>query len=191
MKKIIFLTIFGILMCRWSQAEVIYLKDGSILKGKVTGKTKYYTTVQTDKYPQKIFNDQIDRIEGDIVEQLDGVSVEAVKAGNVSEEKASLILKLLKLNGTRERVEENVREVISQTPPETQTQMKAIFDADEILAQLIPVYSKYYTEEDLLRLIEFYNSEIGQKVMEISPHITQEVVETTLQYFQKKVNSSF
>ena len=178
-------------MCRWSQAEVIYLKDGSVLKGKITGKTKYYTTVQTDKYPQKIFNDQIDRIEEDIVEQLDGVSVEAVKTGEVSEEKASLILKLLKLNGTRERVEENVREVIGQTPPESQAQMKAIFDADEILAQLIPVYSKYYTEEDLLRLIEFYGSDIGRKVMDVSTRLTQEVVETTLQYFQKKVNSSF
>ncbi len=36
-------------------------------------------------------------------------------------------------------------------------------DSDEIVTKIIPVYKKYFSNEDILRAIEFYESDSGKK----------------------------
>ena len=46
-----------------------------------------------------------------------------------------------------------------------------VIDLADIVA---PIYSKYYTDEELTKLIEFYKSPLGRKVVEKLPMITQD-----------------
>ncbi len=46
--------------------------------------------------------------------------------------------------------------------------------AEDLINLMLPIYDKYYTEEDIDQLIAFYNSPIGKKMTENLPMITQE-----------------
>lgn len=46
-------------------------------------------------------------------------------------------------------------------------------NADTLINMIIPVYQKYYTDEDVVQLIAFYNTELGKKVVKVLPGITQ------------------
>ncbi|MBZ5855502.1 DUF2059 domain-containing protein [Flavihumibacter profundi] len=46
--------------------------------------------------------------------------------------------------------------------------------AEEITELVIPIYAKYYTEQEILSLIEFYKSPLGKKVIEYMPLISQD-----------------
>ena len=65
---------------------------------------------------------------------------------------------------------QNNREV----PDEFWDSFMAELDTDELLNMMIPIYSKHYTDEDILALIEFYNSPVGQKTIQVQPAIMQE-----------------
>ncbi|OQP61915.1 hypothetical protein A3860_29920 [Niastella vici] len=45
---------------------------------------------------------------------------------------------------------------------------------DTLIDLIIPVYAKYYTDEDVTQLIDFYRTPLGKKVIEKLPLITQE-----------------
>lgn len=47
-------------------------------------------------------------------------------------------------------------------------------NANTLINLLIPIYDKYYSEEDVTKLIAFYESPIGQKMVKALPGITQE-----------------
>lgn len=46
--------------------------------------------------------------------------------------------------------------------------------ADELIGLLVPIYDKYYTEEDVTQLIAFYQSPLGKKMVQVLPGINQE-----------------
>ena len=39
---------------------------------------------------------------------------------------------------------------------------------------IIPIYDKYYTEDDIDQLIAFYNTPVGKKMVEVLPSISKE-----------------
>ena len=47
-------------------------------------------------------------------------------------------------------------------------------NTEDMIDIIIPIYEKYYTEEDIDQLIQFYNSPIGKKTVELTPFIMQE-----------------
>ena len=47
----------------------------------------------------------------------------------------------------------------------------------ELLELIVPIYEKYYTEEEVEQLITFYKTPLGKKVTESLPMITQESME--------------
>jgi uncharacterized protein len=52
------------------------------------------------------------------------------------------------------------------------------FDVDAVTEQLVAVYDKHYTEDEIKGLLQFYGSPLGQKVAEESPKIGREIQET-------------
>lgn len=48
---------------------------------------------------------------------------------------------------------------------------------DQWIATIASVYNKYYTREELVELIEFYQSDLGKKTLEIMPNIGQEITQ--------------
>ena len=52
------------------------------------------------------------------------------------------------------------------------------FDVDSVSEQLVTVYDRHYTDEEIKGLLQFYGSPLGQKVAAESPKIGRELQET-------------
>jgi hypothetical protein len=52
------------------------------------------------------------------------------------------------------------------------------FDVDAVTEQLISVYDKHYTDDEIKGLLQFYGSPLGQKVAAESPKIGREIQES-------------
>ena len=46
--------------------------------------------------------------------------------------------------------------------------------ADDLVDLVVPIYAKYYTDDDILQLIAFYKTPIGQKTIQILPALSKE-----------------
>src|SRR3989338_1765579 len=170
-------------------AETIYLKDGRIVKGKIVNEGSYYVIVMEGKMPRRYYNDQILRIEKDEESydyELDAVHIDPSQFEDVSPEKVNLIITLMEVNGTRQNMQTNIEQIIAQAPLERRPDFEALFDIDEIIKQLIPIYDKYYTQEELKAMIDFYRSAPGKKLVEATPQIMKEALQVSVEYFQQK-----
>lgn len=49
------------------------------------------------------------------------------------------------------------------------------FDVDQVTEQLVAIYDKHYTDDDIKTLLQFYGSPVGQKVAAETPQITHEI----------------
>ena len=73
-------------------------------------------------------------------------------------------------------------------PRERKEELEGLFDVDEILATVIPIYGKHFSEEELKELIKFYESSTVRKYMRLTPTINREIMVMTVNYFKEKVN---
>jgi hypothetical protein len=49
------------------------------------------------------------------------------------------------------------------------------YDVDQVVEQLVAVYDKHYSEDDIKTLLQFYGSPVGQKVAAEMPKISREI----------------
>jgi len=56
---------------------------------------------------------------------------------------------------------------------------------DELVEMLAPVYKKHLSEDDLDKIIQFYNTPVGKKLAEATPAITQESMQVGQQWGMK------
>lgn len=104
------------------------------------------------------------------------------------------IRSLLELVGARDmlqdsmtRAAEQYREKLLDTVPNNQqgqafvnmviTGYEKRFDVDAVSEQLVSVYDKHYTDDEIKGLLQFYGSPLGQKVAAESPKIGRELQE--------------
>lgn len=64
------------------------------------------------------------------------------------------------------------------------------FDVDEVNQQLIALYDKHYSAEEIKGLLQFYGSPLGQKVAAEAPHIAREIQEATRAVSAKAVKEA-
>jgi hypothetical protein len=101
------------------------------------------------------------------------------------------IRSLMELVGARDMVQdgenaaiEQSREKLLATVPNNDkgqafvnafaTSYQKKFDVDQVLDQLVVIYDKHYTEEEIKGLLQFYGSPLGQKVAGEMPKIGRE-----------------
>ncbi len=53
------------------------------------------------------------------------------------------------------------------------------FDADQITEQLVVIYDKHYSSEEIKELLQFYGSPLGQRIAAESPKISREIQAAT------------
>ncbi len=53
------------------------------------------------------------------------------------------------------------------------------FDADQVAGQLVGIYDKHFTEDEIKGLLQFYGSPLGQKVAAEMPKISREIQAAT------------
>jgi hypothetical protein len=93
------------------------------------------------------------------------------------------ILKLLKITGTDKLAEQVMTAMIPQFKQIVPGIPDAFWDRfikkinlDDLLFACVPAYSKYYTQNEIKQLIQFYESPLGKKVVEVTPLLTQETM---------------
>ena len=98
-----------------------------------------------------------------------------------SSKKTEKIKQLLELSGSAKLGVQVMNVMIPQFSKVYPDVDKKIWDeimtevnVQDLIDLIIPIYEKYYTEEDIDQLIQFYNSPIGKKSVEMMPFITQE-----------------
>jgi hypothetical protein len=103
---------------------------------------------------------------------------------------------LLELVGARDQLQESVnltaeqyREKLLSTVADTDgghafvnaviTDYEKKFDVDQVTEQLVYVYDKHYSDDEIKGLLQFYGSPLGQKVAAEGPRISREIQESS------------
>ncbi len=129
--------------------------------------------------------------------QSSGEKQNGVKsAAAIDPVKDSDIRALLELVGARDQVQDSVRQTAEQyrekllaTVPDNEkgqafvnttiNEYEKRYDVDRVTEQLVALYDKHYSDEEIKSLLQFYGSPLGQKVAVESPRIFREIQETT------------
>jgi Uncharacterized protein conserved in bacteria len=93
------------------------------------------------------------------------------------------ILKFLRISGTDKLANQmmdamipQLNQIVPGIPDRFWVRFKEKVNTDDLLYACVPVYSKYYTHDDIKQLIKFYESPIGKKMAEVTPLLTQETM---------------
>jgi len=103
---------------------------------------------------------------------------------------------LLELVGARDQVQDSVRQIAEQyrekllaTVPNNEKGQNFVnttineyekrYDVDHVTEQLVSLYDKHYTDEEIKGLLQFFGSPLGQKAAVENPKIFREMQEAT------------
>jgi uncharacterized protein len=126
---------------------------------------------------------------------------------SIDRAKEADIRALLELVGARDQVQDSVRQTAEQyrekllaTVPDndkgqafvnaTINEYEKRYNYDRVNEQLVALYDKHYTDEEIKSLLQFYGSPLGQKVATESPKIFREIQETTRTEASKAVKEA-
>src|SRR5215472_11608295 len=115
----------------------------------------------------------------------------AQASSNIDRVKEADIRSLMELVGARDMVQDGAdnaiqqsREKVLATVPNNDKGQKFVnafatsyqkkLDTDQITDQLVGIYDKHYTDEEIKGLLQFYGSPLGQKVAAEMPKINRE-----------------
>ena len=87
----------------------------------------------------------------------------------------------------------NPEMMVKQFPPDQAGEaqkMREKIKVDEIIEKLIPVYDHNFSSEDLQGLINFYQSSLGQRLIQKLPQVMRESVEISTAYMESKLGAN-
>jgi hypothetical protein len=135
------------------------------------------------------------------------VNARPATASSIDPAKEADIRALLELVGARDQVQDSVRQIAEQyrekllaTVPNNEkgqafvnttiNEYEKRYDVDHVTEQLVSLYDKHYSDEEIKGLLQFYGSPLGQKVAAESPKIFREIQETTRAEASKAVKDA-
>lgn len=89
---------------------------------------------------------------------------------------------------TSEKMVDQLFTMFEQQNPKNKdmlNKLKNKFDVKDLLNEMIPVYQKYYSAEDIENLNKFYATPTGQKMIKTMPDIAKESMVVSQQWAQK------
>ncbi len=99
--------------------------------------------------------------------------------------KKQLILNLIEAMGTKESMRLLFERIIAESDPKEAPQLKTALNLDIIIDKLVPVYDKYLTEEEIKVLLSFYQSQVGKKLIAVTPALMEESMAANMAYLQE------
>ncbi len=193
--------IFLLFFASHASAEMITLKDGRSVAGKILEKTPQSIKVEVNGMAMTYYNDDIKDIDGVAIATptpAPAIAAPAAPAATASAitplsiitpEKRALILKFMDVFGTRQALAQNFEAMMNHLPadkPEESAKLRERIKVDEIVEQLIPVYDRNFSTEDLQGFIDFYDSPKGHKLVSTIPIVMKESIEVSAKYLQDK-----
>jgi hypothetical protein len=196
MRSFFLYTCVFILLAGPAWADRVILKNGEALEGDIISENEASITIKTtDGAERTLFRFQFDSVEKEsdsVIEAItpDSPPPELPAADDVqaeeltSFEKDILVKQIVEKTGIRFQIERVIQRMLDRSPQQAHDQIRAMFNVDDILEAVAPVYTRYYTIEELQELLDFYNSPLGQKFTEVGPQISSEAMKATLEHFQ-------
>ncbi|MEH2194788.1 MAG: DUF2059 domain-containing protein [Nostoc sp.] len=104
-------------------------------------------------------------------------------------EKNNNIKKLFELTGVKNLSQQIITNLInelksnySEVPLKVWESFAAEIKSDELVDQILPIYKKYFTNEEIKQLIAFYQTPVGKKTITVIPQISQESYDVGKRY---------
>lgn len=114
-------------------------------------------------------------------------------AGQISPEKKADILRLLEITGSMDLAKnaadltsQQMIDTIKKESPNVDPRVFTIVseethkvigeNMDAFVDRMVPIYDKYYTDEDIRGLVEFYGTPLGKKMLSVLPVTMQESI---------------
>jgi len=121
-----------------------------------------------------------------------GAAAKPVSVKSIDPQKDSDIRSLLELIGARDMIQEAAnnsteqyrQKLVSLTPNDDKAQdavnsylavFQKKYDVDAVADQLVVIYDKHYSEDEIKGMLQFFGSPLGQKVATEMPKISKEV----------------
>jgi len=189
LKRIIVILIV-LLVSTEAQSAILYLKNGQALKGEVVEKSSYYVLFKSNNSTRKYLIGEVERVD----ESVSGIQykiitdIDVSQFEGISEEKVLAIVKLIEVNGIRSSMEAGLMQTIRQSPPDRIDELKEVLSIDGIVASIVPIYDKHFSDDDLVSLIAFFSSVAGRRYIEKTPVLMQESMQASVKYFQEKLD---
>ena len=109
------------------------------------------------------------------------LTISNVHAADIPDDKRTEIERMLRLTGTEQMFDQIMNQTlahlsssITEVPDGFWEEFRTELNTRDLIEQIIPLYDKYYTLEDLRAINDFYGSPVGRKVMATLPQIMQE-----------------
>ena len=77
---------------------------------------------------------------------------------------------------------------IEEMPEKNRSEFSKILSADQMIEGFIPVYAKYFTEEQIQALIDFYSSDVGKHQLAVAPKIMEETMKKSIDYLKESMS---
>lgn len=92
-------------------------------------------------------------------------------------------------DATLKMIPEQILSMIEQQAPalpeSVKVEIQAMFSEEALLSlmdRMVPIYAKYYTQQDMDDLIAFYDTPLGKKLSTVQPQITLESMSVAQQW---------
>jgi hypothetical protein len=104
-----------------------------------------------------------------------------------AQQKRALVLELLRVTNARQQAADTLKTMTEMMPIETRGVLRDSLNVDEMVAQVVPVYEKYLTVEEIQGLLAFYRSPLGQKIIAVQPKIMQDSMIVMRVYVEQRL----
>lgn len=102
------------------------------------------------------------------------------------------------MGGMIDQIKASMRQSFTaKVPDATEKQLKVLdtiademgsqLSTDELLSDMIPVYQRAYTKEDIRAIVDFYSTPAGKKLLDKTPQLMQEGMQVGSAYAQRKL----
>ena len=96
---------------------------------------------------------------------------------------------IIELSGSKDQFKLFLDAFLKNFPERRANAIKGIVDVNEFCDRMIPLYKKHFSIEEMQDLIDFYNSDTGQKLVRLNPTLFKEGSEIGTQYFKEKLSA--
>jgi hypothetical protein len=104
-------------------------------------------------------------------------------------EKIRNIKRLLEITGAKAMNEQMLTQMLNaiqnqypNVPEQFWDTFAAEINVDDLINEYIPLYDKYFTNEEITGMIAFYETPLGKKTLNVLPQITQDSMEIGIKY---------
>jgi len=103
--------------------------------------------------------------------------------------KTETVKKLLEITGSKNLYEQMMTQIFKtlqaqypDVPAKYWSTFASEINTDDIFKEVIPLYSKYYTNQELEELVAFYQTPLGKKTIRILPQLSRDSAEIGIKF---------